>query len=93
VTLISSIVQDAYRENNILPLAAAPNANQNIEALRLYNALLSSLYGTDVGETLSDWPLGDFGRDPAPGYVPIASLQYLHYPPINSRLIAVSIRG
>jgi len=90
VTLISSIVQDAYRENNILPLAAAPNANQNIEALRLYNALLSSLYGTDVGETLSDWPLGDFGRDPAPGYVPIASLQYLHYPPINSRLIAVN---
>lgn len=90
MTLISSIILDAYRESNMLPLSAVPNDAQNTEALRLYNALLGSLYGTDIGELLADWPLGDFGRDPTPGYQPIEGQRFVHHPPINSRFIAVN---
>jgi hypothetical protein len=63
VTLISSIITDAYREANIIRLGGVPNANQVTEALRLYNALLGSIYGDDAGESLADWPLGTFGRE------------------------------
>jgi hypothetical protein len=38
VTLISSIITDAYRESNMLALGKDPTANQSAEALRLYNA-------------------------------------------------------
>jgi hypothetical protein len=88
VTLISSIITDAYREANILPLGRVPNANQVAEALRLYNGLLNAIYGSDAGEDLTDWPLGTFGREA--GYI----LPYTDYvvvrPTINRRLIATN---
>lgn len=93
MTLISSIILDAFRESNILPLGKDPTSNQATEALRLYNALLSSLYGTEEGERFQDYPLGDFDRNPDdPWY---RDLQYLsdwqlNNPPINQRLIAVN---
>lgn len=90
MTLISSIILDGYRESNIIPLAAAPSDNQNTEALRLYNGILNGIYGSDAGELLQNWPLGDFGRDPNIPVAPIASRRWLHHPPINSRLIAVN---
>jgi hypothetical protein len=91
VTLISSIITDAYRESNILPIGVAPNDAQLAEALRLYNAILSSLFGEDVGELLADWPLGDLGRDASePNFVAYSSFRGLPYPPINSRLIALN---
>jgi hypothetical protein len=87
VTLISSIITDAYREANILPLGRAPNANQVTEALRLYNALLNAIYGDDAGEALADWPLGTFGNE-SPSYVfPYTDFAVTH-PTINRRLIA-----
>lgn len=89
MTLISSIITDAYREANILPLGRAPNANQVAEALRLYNAFLGAIYGDDAGEGLADWPLGTYGVN-LPGY----QLPYDNYalvrPPLNRRLIATA---
>ena len=89
MTLISSIIADAFRESNILPLGKAPSANQSTEALRLYNATINAIYGGDAGENLTDWPLGNFGRE-SPQY----DLGYTDYsidhPNINRRLIAVN---
>ena len=89
MTLISSIIADAFRESNILPLGKAPSANQSTEALRLLNATISAIYGGDAGENLTDWPLGNFGRE-SPQY----DLGYTDYsidhPNINRRLIAVN---
>lgn len=89
MTLISSIITDAYREANIIPLGRAPNANQVTEALRLYNAVLGSIYGDDAGEGLADWPLGTYGNN-LPGF----QLPYDNYalvrPPLNRRLIATA---
>jgi hypothetical protein len=88
VTLISSIISDAYREANILPLGRVPNANQVAEALRLYNALLNAIYGDDAGETLADWPLGTFGREA--GYTLPYTDDVVKHPNINRRLIATA---
>jgi hypothetical protein len=89
VTLISSIIADAFREGNILPLGRAPNANQSTEALRLYNALLRTIYGDDAGEGLTDWPLGTFGNE-TPGYIIPYTDYALAHPTINLRLIATN---
>jgi hypothetical protein len=92
VTLVSSIITDAYRESNMLPLGKVPTANQTTEALRLYNALIDAIYGGDAGERLTDWPLGNFERDPnGCDYIMPFSDHRLHHPPINQRLIAVNL--
>lgn len=91
MTLISSIILDAYRESNIIPINVVPNDNQNTEALRLYNAILSGLFGTDVGEILRDWPLGNLGRDPEDQCDVIGpNSAWIMRPPINTRLVAVN---
>ncbi len=91
MTLISSIITDAYRECNMLPLGKAPSTNQSTEALRLYNGLVKAVYGGDAGERLEDWPLGTFERDPNGDeyLLPYTDYQLLH-PPINQRLIVVN---
>lgn len=92
MTLVSSIITDAFRESNILPLGVEPTANQSTEALRLYNALLAATYGGEMGERLVDWPLGNFDRNPngCEYNVPFSDYR-LNNPPINHRLIAVNI--
>jgi hypothetical protein len=87
VTLVSSIITDAYRENNILP--GTPNADQVTEALRLLNASISALYGDEAGESLVDWPLGNFGRE-SPEYDLAYTDRRIDRPTINKRLIAVN---
>lgn len=87
--LISSIIGDAFREGNILPLGKAPNANQLAEALRLYNALLNAIFGNDAGEGLVDWPLGAYGTDSADYIFPYTDYAIDH-PEINRRLIATN---
>lgn len=89
MTLISSIVTDAFREGNILPLGREPNANQAAEALRLINALFTAVFGNAAGEMLHDWPLGNFGRE-SPGYNLAATPDQLSHPEINRRLIALN---
>jgi hypothetical protein len=89
VTLISSIIADAYRESNTIPLGRAPNDNQVTEALRLYNQLLSSIYGDEAGERLEDWPLGNFGRESGAWNLPYTDCR-INHPTINMRLIALN---
>ena len=89
MTLISSIITDAFREGNILPLGKAPNANQAAEALRLFNSCIAALYGDEAGESLTDWPLGNYGRE-SPEYDLGYTDHRLDHPTINRRLIAVN---
>lgn len=89
MTLISSVITDAYRESNIIALGKAPNDLQAAEALRLLNGLFSSIYGGEAGENLQDWPLGNYGRQ-SPNYNIEASNHRINHPFINRRLIAVN---
>ena len=89
MTLISSIITDAYREGNILPLRKAPDVLQVAEALRLFQQNINSIYGGDAGEPLVDWPLGTFGVD-EPGIVDPRTPDLIQRPSINSRLLATA---
>jgi hypothetical protein len=88
VTLVSSIILDAFRESNMLPLGKDPTSNQSAEALRLYNALLTAIFGGAAGERLEDWPLGNFDRDPNGCQLLVDDAR--KHPRINHRLIAVN---
>lgn len=87
MTLISSIIADAFREGNILPIGKVPNANQGTEALRLFNALVISFYGDEAGEGLLDWPLGSFGCEQTDTSL---TLDQRAHPPLNRRLLALN---
>ena len=87
MTVISSIITDAFREGNILPLGKAPTSVQTTEALRLTNQLFKTVMGGDAGENFTDWPLGAYGI-PNPIY-PIPDMQQSR-PPLNKRLVAIN---
>lgn len=89
MTLISSIITDAFRESNILPLGKVPSDNQLAEALRLYQQNIRAIYGDDAGENLTDWPLGSFGAD-EPGYTDPRTPDLIQRPAINQRLIVTN---
>jgi hypothetical protein len=58
VTLVSQVISDAYRESMLTGLGETPNGPQSDEALRLLNRLVASVFGNEVGERLTDWPIG-----------------------------------
>lgn len=91
MTLVSSIITDAFRESNMIALGKTPNTNQSTEALRLFNALLEAAYGGDAGEMLQDWPLGSFGEDD-PATEPASVYDFCeHHPGLNRRLLALNL--
>lgn len=61
MTLTSEIIQEAYREGNLIAIAQEPSANQSSEALKLLNRVVSGVYGEEVGDPLYDWPVGTSG--------------------------------
>lgn len=54
MTLASSIILDAYRESNLIPLVSSPSTAQVTEALRRLNGLLLSTVGNEAGNDLVD---------------------------------------
>lgn len=58
MTLISEIVLDAYRENNIISASATPTATESAEGLRLLNRFIAGLFGSEAGEELQPYTLG-----------------------------------
>lgn len=93
-TLVSEIVVQAFREGNFTSVGENTTAEELVEAIPRLRNLISSLFGTDIGEQLRDWfvPVS---------YVPEAPLRHpltpsgtgetsgapWIYPPQNSRLI------
>lgn len=58
MTLVSDIIRRAHRESNLIPLGATPSAAQITEALELFNTLIMSTVGNEVGDELSDFNYG-----------------------------------
>lgn len=58
-TAVSIIVNDALRETNIIPISGpgttSSTTNEQNEALGRLNAFITSVYGFEMGEELSDW--------------------------------------
>lgn len=58
MTLASSIITDAYRESNLIPMGNAPTANQQTEALGRLNVIILSTVGNEAGDGLDDLNIG-----------------------------------
>jgi hypothetical protein len=58
MTLVSTIIRDAFRESNLIAIAADPTTAEQAEALRLLNRLILSVLGTEMGEQLSPIIIG-----------------------------------
>jgi hypothetical protein len=58
MTLASSIIADAYRESNLIPMGNVPNANQITEALGRLNTLFASTIGNEAGDAFEDINIG-----------------------------------
>lgn len=72
MTIASSIITDAYREGNIIPMGATPTTNQQTEALGKLNTLLLSTIGNEAGDGFDDLNIGgNFDQsDFLSGYIP-----------------------
>lgn len=58
MTLVSSIIQDAYRETNLIPMGVSPSTNQTTEGLNRLNSLILSTVGFEAGDDLNDLSYG-----------------------------------
>lgn len=88
MTLISTIIRDAYRESNLIPITSDPSANEIAEGLRVLNRFIASLYGNEVGESLTTIPIGshNISRPSGfPGYTDQPDGDW--FAPLNSRLV------
>lgn len=67
-TLVSSIIQDALRETNLIPLGVTPTTDQSAEAFRRLSTIVSSVLGNEGGEALTPMPLGQTNVQSPSGY-------------------------
>lgn len=68
MTLVSTIIRDAYRQSNLIGINAAVTDAQNDEGLRYLNRILKASYGNDASEALQQLPLGQENISRPQGY-------------------------
>jgi hypothetical protein len=85
MTLISSIISDAFRTGNLTAVGTSPTAAQETEALRFLNRIVESFVGYDLGTSLQTVPLGKAGVDTGE-YVNFYEDTGYQFLPLNSRL-------
>jgi hypothetical protein len=86
MTTVSDIIRDAYRETNLVAITEVPTGVQQDEGLKLFNRLISSVYGHEMGEPLLAYPVGENNVERNP--VRDNRLEYRNYCiPSNSRLM------
>lgn len=61
MTTIRQLVNDAYRENGISQIGTSVTAEQLDEGVRRLSALILSMYGNEMGEPLTPFPIGNAG--------------------------------
>ncbi len=94
MTTATEIIQQAYREGNIIPAGASPTAVEAVEALGRLNSLIASFYGAGMGELLHDWLVPQPQRTasveanyPQAPYSNDLPPEVFKYPPKNRRLV------
>lgn len=89
MTLVSQIINDGYRESNLIAIGTAPSGEQAEEALVLINRIIKSVYGNEVGDQLQSMPIGRNNiQQPSgwPYYAEVPAVSGWFVPP-NTRLI------
>ena len=68
MTLVSEIITDAYRQGNLIAIGVAPTTLQESEGLRYLNRIVKGVFGMEVGDRLTAFPIGTNNRTNPPGY-------------------------
>lgn len=68
MTTVASIIKNALRETNLIPLGVAPTQPQIDEAFGRLTTLVESMLGNEAGENLNPFPLGQEGINSPKGY-------------------------
>lgn len=57
MTIASSLVTSAYRQDNLIPVDQSPSTAEAAEGLAKLNRILDNLFGYELGELLMEWPV------------------------------------
>lgn len=88
MTLVSDIIFSAYRDANSVSINATLSPAEQAQGLSRLQSLVASVFGNEAGENLSDWPLGNYGRNSQSQID--ANADWLMRPQINVRLLATA---
>src|SRR5579872_5158896 len=55
MTVVSSIIQSAYREGNLIPAGKSPTVTEQTECLASLQRIIDGIMGFEMGELLEDW--------------------------------------
>lgn len=83
MTLLSAIIQQAYREANLIAIGASCTSAEETEALKRLQVILASVIGNEAGQKLSEFPIGENNVTEPEGWVPDVP----DYMPINTRAV------
>jgi hypothetical protein len=68
MTTVRTIVDDAFRQSNLVAVGATPTDAEATEALRYLNRLVKSVFGFEAGEAFSAIPIGGENISRPSGY-------------------------
>ena len=94
MALVSDIITQAYREDNLKPIGTVPTSDEIAEALVLLNSFVAMLFGSVIGrQALYLWPTPPARTEPYPSHYPLPEYAndavprvYLQ-PPSNSNVV------
>jgi hypothetical protein len=93
-TAVSEIIEDAYRQENILAAGSTLMTTETTEGLRVLNRIVLTLFGHELGESLTPWPIAlpqrtapSAANYPALPPKPEILSSQVPYPPPNSQLM------
>ena len=88
MTSTLAIIKNAYRESNLTGITTVPTDAQIAEGLERLQSLVAGVYGKDVGENLTDWPVGRLNvQQNWPAEYPYWTQNEWSKPVINVRLL------
>lgn len=92
MTDAATIVGDAYREINVVPIGATLTPVELAEGLSRLNRICASLFGFGLGEVLADWlvPSAQNTAPVVPSDLAIVRASLAVYPPVNVRLVTAA---
>jgi hypothetical protein len=68
MTLVSTIITDAYRQSNLIAVGTTETTAQQTEALRYLSRIVKGVFGAEAGENLEAFPIGSTNINRPSGY-------------------------
>lgn len=87
MTLLSEIIQQGFREGNLIPIGTEPTALETAEALKRLQVLIGSVLGNEAGENLRALPLGNNNIVAPQGWPANTEIWSIQPLPLNVRVV------